>query len=505
MASKKDVVVVGAGLSGLFSAALLARRGAAVTVLEKSGHVGGTSHVFRRGRYLFPMGALAFGFPDRVTAMLAKAGIAADWTWKRNHFQLFSPDLDIVYSRPLAELRDELMIRFPGEAGGLESFFRELGEASALIENLDLRHPDFLPPGNPGLAGLSPEKAASIERLAESPCAERLDALFRMDPLKNFLGSQGTSRPEMSMLNLALMWRVMSEVGIWFPSCGVHGLAGRLLDAIRSAGGDVRLSTSVSGIIIDKGAAVGVRTATGDVLAAEWIISSADYKKTILELLPPESVPPEHRERVLLAPYTGSEFCVYLGLDRSAVDWSRWRADHLYFRTPGGWTGDDFEDGEIEACRWSDNFPAAAPPGKCVVILRAPYPYERAASWRTGEKARAVGYLEFKERLARRMIAAAEAVLPGLSGAIESMEAATPLTYRDWGGRTRGSIAGWAWTAEAAGKLRSRLLIRTPIRGLLAVGIYSATELFLGGVPAALRTAELAVEAVCPPRDQPQM
>ncbi len=504
MAQKKDVVIIGAGLSGLLAASILARRGASVAVLEKNGHVGGTSHVFRRGPYLFPMGALAFGFPDRVAAMLARAGVAADWTWRRNHFQLFSEEFDIVYSRPLAELRGELIARFPAEARGLEVFFRELADAAALIDDLDLRHPDFLPAGKT-VRDASPEWRASIERLAGASCGERLDALLRPAALKNFLGSQGTSRPGMSMLNLAFMWRVMAEAGIWFPSCGIHGLAARLLDAVRAAGGEVRLQTGVSGILLDGGSAAGLRTDDGGFFAADWIISTADYKKTFLELLPAGSISPEYLEIVRTVSYTGSEFCVYLGLDRALVDWSRWRADHLYFRAPGGWPGNGFEDQEIEACRWSDNFSGAAPPGRCVVLLRAPYSYDKTEPWRTGEKTRAAGYREFKDDLARRMIAAAESVLPGLTAAVEVMDAATPLTYRDWGGRTRGSIAGWTWTAEAAGKLGGRLLIRTPVRGLLAAGIYSATGLFLGGIPTALRTAELAAEAVLSGRVQAQM
>jgi all-trans-retinol 13,14-reductase len=499
-----DVVVIGAGLSGLLAAATLARRGASVKVLEKNGHIGGTSHVFRRGPFLFPMGALAFGFPERVTAMLAKAGVAADWTWKRNHFQLLSPELDIVYSQSPANLRSELTARFPGEAQGLEMFFRELAAASDLVEDLDLRHPDFLPPGR-APATLSGDWLDSIRGLSERPCAERLDDLLRSPALKNFLGSQGTNRPEMSMLNLIFMWRVMSEVGIWFPSCGIHGLAARLLDAILTAGGELRLNTGVSEILVENGAAAGIRTDDGEAVAAEWIISTADYKKTFLELLPPASVPSEHREIVRSVPYTGSEICVYLGLDRSAVDWGRWRADHIYFRAPDGWPGDGSEDQEIEACRWSDNFPAAAPAGKCVVLLRAPYPYDKTEPWRTGEKTRAAGYREFKERLARRMIAAADSILPGLIAAVEMMDAATPLTYRDWGRRTGGSIAGWTWTAEAAGTLGRRLLVRTPVRGLLAAGVYAASGLFLGGVPTAFRTAEMAADAVCASRAQAQM
>ena len=85
------------------------------------------------------------------------------------------------------------------------------------------------------------------------------------------------------------------------------------------------------------------------------------------------------------------------------------------------------------------------------------------------------------------------------------MDAATPLTYQDWGGRTRGSIAGWTWTPDAAARLPGRLLIRTPVRGLLTAGIYAATELFLGGIPTALRTAELAADAVAGGRIQAQM
>ena len=75
------------------------------------------------------------------------------------------------------------------------------------------------------------------------------------------------------------------------------------------------------------------------------------------------------------------------------------------------------------------------------------------------------------------------------------MEAATPLTYRDWGRRTSGSIAGWSWSDRAA-RLPGRMLVRTPVPGLLSAGIYAATGLFLGGVPTALFTGGLAADIV---------
>src|SRR5260370_39801800 len=48
-----DVVVIGSGLGGLSAAALLARAGLHVAVVERSEHPGGYAQAFRRGSYLF--------------------------------------------------------------------------------------------------------------------------------------------------------------------------------------------------------------------------------------------------------------------------------------------------------------------------------------------------------------------------------------------------------------------------------------------------------------------
>jgi phytoene dehydrogenase-like protein len=90
----------------------------------------------------------------------------------------------------------------------------------------------------------------------------------------------------------------------------------------------------------------------------------------------------------------------------------------------------------------------------------------------------------------------ADHLLPGLSSSIEVMEAATPLTYQDWGHRRLGSIAGWTWSADKTGELPGKLLVETPIPNLLTAGIYAATELFLGGVPTALHTGTLAARLI---------
>jgi all-trans-retinol 13,14-reductase len=501
-----DVIVIGAGLGGLGCAARLAGHGLRVLVLEKNNHIGGTSYLFRRDGFRFPMGPLSFSFPDRVQGFLEAAGVEAEIGFKRSHFQLITPCLDIIYSVPLATVRRELAKVFPLEKAGLESFFSQLSQIILSTNDIHLWHPDYLlKSARQGIDDNDPQIQNGLARVVEyscTPCRLLLDRDIANTSLRNFLGSQGTSEPEMSMLTLAFMWNMMSEVGIWYPSCGIHGLSDLLAETIRRRGGQIRLDDGVGRILIKKGRVNGVRTESGKTWHAPWVVCNVDLKKTFLELCSPGDIPRPFLDRIAATPYTGSELCVYLGIDPNRIEWSRMRATHLFYRhreeaARGGPEGlEDFENREIEICRWSDNADDAAPAGKALLVLRVSYPYGFFASYRTGEKKRKAEYKAFKSALTQNLISAAEKALPGLAAAVEVVEAATPLTYADWGRRYQGSIAGWTWSAEYERTFKSKLLVETPIDNLLMTGIYAATELFLGGVPTALHTADLAARVV---------
>lgn len=500
-----DVLVIGAGLGGLLSAAKLARHGKRVLVLEIKPHVGGTSFIFRRGGYYFPMGPLAFSFPERVKGFLAEAGVDSDIKFKRNHFQLLTPSLDIIYSLALIDLQAELKRVFPQESAGIEAFLAELEALVEFFKDLDKWHPGYaldprVLPAEESRNRVDRQMLEFAQTYSSLPAAQFLDKYFRSPELKNLLGSQGISPPEISLLHLALTWNVMSVTGIWSPSCGIHGLSEFLKEAVVKNGGEIRLGVPVERILVEHDTVKGVRTRGGEVIEAHWVISNVDQKKTFLELVEPERIPAGYLALLENIPYTDSEFCVYLGVDPARVDLSRMRANHLFFqKNAGAEESRDpaaFDSREIEVCLWSENAPASAPDGRAALVLRTSFPYEAFAAWRTGEKKRSKDYREYKNQLARKLISTVESALPGLASAVEVMEIATPLTYRDWGQRYKGSIAGWTRSVEPASHLPGKLLIKTPFPNLLMVGIYAAAELFLGGVPTSLYTASQAADHI---------
>ncbi|MDH5743983.1 MAG: NAD(P)/FAD-dependent oxidoreductase, partial [Candidatus Aminicenantes bacterium] len=501
---KYDVIVIGAGIGGLSCAAKLTKQGKKVLLLEKDHHTGGTSYIFRRNGYAFPMGPLSFSYPQRVLTFLESIGIKKKIDFKRNHFQLVSPYFDIVYSRPFEEFKEDLKTTFRDEKK-IDLFFIAFEEIIASIKDISSWHPEYFLGEHKktvlkNMHNDLQNKMNRIKDYSRTPCNKMLESHFNSQVIKNLLGSQGTHLPVMSLLNLALMWSIMSFEGIWFPSCGIHGLTDLMKEAFLSSGGELRTGFPVEKILIADGRASAVVCMDNEVCEADWIVSNADYKRTFFELIAERALMKPFLKNLGKIPYTQSELCVYLGIDPLKVNLKAMRAHHLFFRRlydPNKRPKhEDFDNREIEICLWSDNAPELVPPKMATLVLRVGFPYDHFSGFWTGEKRRKKDYRPYKEKLAWSLLRTVENILPGLSSAVEVMEIATPLTYQDWGQRHRGSLAGWTWSVKNEKALGGKILVETPIPNLLMVGIYAASELFLGGVPTAMHTGSLAADII---------
>jgi len=76
------------------------------------------------------------------------------------------------------------------------------------------------------------------------------------------------------------------------------------------------------------------------------------------------------------------------------------------------------------------------------------------------------------------------------------MDAATPRTFEDQGGRSGGAVAGWSGDYEDFRDDQPKELIGTPIKGLYMAGYQAFSALFMGGIPTAMESGQRAAKAV---------
>ncbi len=497
-----DAIIIGAGAGGLSAAACLARAGKKVVVIEQDYHIGGTAHVFTRSGFTFPAGPISVTVPDYITRFLCRLGVEEAPCFIRDHFQVRRGEMDVMISVPLDQLAEQLLDSFPLERKGIIEVIKILDD---VICALDVLQPRDLIENDSGCITDSTARAV-IERWGSVSARDILDMHLQDERLKDLLGSQGTGKTVMSVVLLSQMWRFMSKIGIWYIKGGTGKIPELLAEGLRASGGKIRLGERVESIMIREGVVSGVELEGGALIHSPLVISDADYKETMLKLLPNGTIPADEYDAVSRLPLTSSAFTVYLGIKRELADLSAFRGHHLLVKLKEGvpvpWEKkkpkiEDFMQDEIWISWWSRHDPELAPAGCEALIIKVMAPFDHFAPFSGGGRGRHhEQYYSMKEDFADALVSAAEKVIPGLNSAIVVREVATPLTYQYLGHRTEGSVAGWSWEFADHPDPRIHSLAVTPVPGLLVVGLQAFTHLFYGGMGTAIYSGEYAADIV---------
>jgi phytoene dehydrogenase-like protein len=483
-----DAVVVGAGVGGLVAAALLARAGRSVLLVDGHYVAGGNATAFRRRRWEFDVGVHYLGDcqPGGLIPRILEA-CGADVRFRPMDADLermIFPDFEFAIPRDRSAFRERLLARFPEEAAGIRRYVRFLEQVDRVVAV------------QAGVSRwrqlLALARAPLVLRYARRSLGELLDSCTRDPRLRAVIAAQhGTYAVAPSRVSALLHAGLQNHYfasGGWYPAGGGQALADALAHAVEDAGGAVRLRTRATRIVELGGRVTGVvldsRHLGPVAVRTPLVVSAADLKRTVLELVGPEHFPAAFVERVRSFEMPLPLFVVYLGLD-VPPSW-------LPYGNVNRWLFDDYDfdaayaraaRGELEtqpfiyvatASKKDPDNRRIAPPGHTNLQVMTIVPADPAfwgvdeAQVRDGSYARSEGYRWVKSEVTRRVLAQAERLIPGLAAHVVFQESATPLTHTRFTGSTGGTSYGIA--ATPAQVLDARPGASTPIAGLVLAG-----------------------------------
>lgn len=480
-----DAIVVGSGLGGLTCAGYLAAGGLRVLVLEQYAVAGGNSHVFRRRRaYEFDVGVHYVGdcgADGIVPAILGGLGAGDRVAFRQLDPDCFDrivlPDLTLRMPASWTGYLDRLTGALPGDAAGLASFVdvcRTVGDEQRTM---------LLAPAGTPVADL----------LAASPVSQEwgrrtLNELFDHCGLstlaRTVLAAQspnyGAGPAEATVATHAIVTDHYIR-GAYFPEGGGQMLAATLVEVLAAHGGLLLTGAKVARILVRDRQVAGVRLADGTEFEAPLVVSNADYRRTVLDLVGPEHFSRwtvnSARDARMALPFAA----LYLGLSRELpveneanIWWYDGDDIDGYYRELGaGRQPDEVRSLFISfASRKDPGSRRACPPGHANVQLMTLCPAGYAPWGVAGGPAeghpyrRDPAYLAEKERFTEAMLRAAERVLGPFRADITHVELATPLTQERYTLSTGGTPFGVArW-----GRLGTRPDTTTSVPGLHLVG-----------------------------------
>ncbi|MCP4022678.1 MAG: NAD(P)/FAD-dependent oxidoreductase [Desulfobacteraceae bacterium] len=472
--NKFAVVVIGAGLGGLVSAAYLSKYGFDVTVVEQHSIPGGYATSFDReqGKYSFDVSLHAtvaeHAMPQKI---LEDLGI-----WNKLRMvntpelrRIITSSFDITLPAKNPEgVKEELSKVFPHEKKGIYAFYSEMEQVIAEL----WKRKRFKTSMMGKLENLTLEQWMSNH--VKDPDVKYCMAIFS--------GYYGQHPSQLNALFYAIATGEYLVLGGQYYKTRSQDLSDTLAKAIEDNGGRILYNTEVDQILFDKNQSItGVLDSQKKLIPAKAVIANSSVPALLNQMVPKDLIPKSFSQSLRHRKPSISSFVVWLGLKKELECVNSYE---ISIRAEQGQAGDLAASG-IGVTLYDNLFKGYSTPGTSTITLIALSDYK---SWDKYEKdyfnGQKQAYTREKERIANAFVQRVERkLIPGLSDMIEVMEIGTPLTNLYYTKNPQGAIYGFH-------PEKSRLKARTPINGIYLASAWSHgggyTPVMMGGRQAAM-------------------
>jgi phytoene dehydrogenase-like protein len=466
---KFDAIVIGAGIAGLASAAILAAQNKKVLLLEATDRIGGFQHRFVRNGFSFEPNFhfLQDAGPGRpVRVLLESLGIEQKFHVLDPVARFSFPDLSFDVTNNRDGFIFQLKTAFSKEAAGIDALFSTM---HGLYIALTRQQPSPL---------LAQYGADTVDVF--------LTRFISDQKLKAVVGAWsayfGYGAATISALAIAVFTEACWDGGVLHPVGGITSIASKLLGRIEQGGSIMRRKSRVQQLRLANGRASGVKLDDGSVFESDAVISTVDTRSTVAMIADQATAaqlagPLKPLERFR------SPFCVYIGVKSAGLGLRDAPAVRMDFASYDIEAQDkaqlaaDIDSAPMPIGIPTRYNPELAPDGHDIVILYTFVPNAMIDSLLNDEV--------LSHNFARCMAARADRVIPGLTDNIvelESSATATPMLYND---NSKGAL-GWAPTPEMLPQMPDH---KSPVPGLYLAGQWTRTGAGMNNVFASAQIA----------------